>query len=275
MSFPDDRSPRIRIGTQGWNYSAWVGALYPLGTRQQDYLEIYARAFDTVEVDSTFYAVPAAKTVRGWAERTPDDFLFSLKLPREITHERRLSDARPVLDEFTDACRELGPKLGPLLIQLGPDFGIAELPALQAFLPLLPNDLRFAIEFRQAGWVRENVLELLRAYGVALAVSDGRWMSRETVTDLATRPTADFLYVRWMGANRDITDYSRVQFDRSQAIDEWAATLGPLPDQGITVLGYFNNHFSGHSPESARQLQRLLGQEPTPPEEIGEQISMF
>ncbi len=264
--------PVIRIGTQGWNYTDWVGALYPLGTKTRAFLELYARAFDTVEVDSTFYAVPSVKTVRGWAGRTPDDFLFSLKLPREITHERRLVDAGPVLDEFVDVVRELGYKLGPLLIQMGPDFGPDELPALEDFLPLLPVDLRFAIEFRQRGWICDQVLELLRSYGVALALSDGRWMSRDTVTQLASRPTADFLYVRWMGQNRDITDYSRVLFDRSDVIGEWADTLGPLPAEGITVLGYFNNHFSGHSPESARELQRRLGQQPTQPAALREQM---
>ena len=91
----------IRVGTQGWNYDAWVGPFYPEGTRAADFLTVYARAFDTVEVDSTFYAIPAVKTVRGWAQRTPANFMFSLKLPQEITHERRLrnvDDARqPVL----------------------------------------------------------------------------------------------------------------------------------------------------------------------------------
>src|SRR3954465_12212546 len=84
---------RIRIGTQGWNYEAWVGPFYPPATRPADFLTVYARAFDTVEVDSPFYPIPVAKTVRTWAQRTPADFVFSLKLPQEITHERRLRNA--------------------------------------------------------------------------------------------------------------------------------------------------------------------------------------
>ena len=82
----------VRIGTQGWNYEGWVGAFYPVGTRPADFLSIYSRAFDTVEVDSTFYAIPPSKTVRGWADRTPPGFTFALKMPQEITHERRLRD---------------------------------------------------------------------------------------------------------------------------------------------------------------------------------------
>src|SRR6185312_15107685 len=151
---------RLRVGTQGWNYDAWVGPFYPEKTRAADYLSIYARAFDTVEVDSTFYAIPASKTVRGWAQRTPDDFIFSLKLPQEITHERRLRNVDDLAAEFFDRARELGHKLGPILIQLGPDFGPTELPAVAQFLPKLPRDIRFAIEFRQRGWIHDGLLAL-------------------------------------------------------------------------------------------------------------------
>ena len=114
---------RVRIGTQGWNYDAWVGPFYPSGTRVGDFLSMYARAFRTVEVDSTFYAIPPAKTVRGWAERTPADFQFALKLPQEITHERRLRGAADLVATFYDRARELEGRLGPILVQLGPDFG--------------------------------------------------------------------------------------------------------------------------------------------------------
>src|SRR5690242_12347520 len=97
---------KLHIGTQGWNYSAWVGPFYPEGTRPADFLSTYARAFSTVEVDSTFYAIPAVKTVRGWANRTPADFLFSLKLPQEITHERRLRGVDELAKQFFDTVRE-------------------------------------------------------------------------------------------------------------------------------------------------------------------------
>ena len=93
---------QLRLGAQGWNYAAWVGPFYPHGTRAPDYLRTYARAFDTVEVDSTIYAIPPASTVRGWASRTPASFKFSLKLPQEITHERRFVDAVDVLSAFID-----------------------------------------------------------------------------------------------------------------------------------------------------------------------------
>jgi uncharacterized protein YecE (DUF72 family) len=265
----------IRIGAQGWNYDAWVGPFYPSGTRAAAFLTMYARAFDTVEVDSTFYAIPPAKNVIGWRERTPAHFTFALKLPQEITHERRLRDAGDPLLRFLDVARELGPKLGPILIQLGPDFGPAELPALAGFLPLLPPDMNFAVEFRQRGWINEGVVALLREYRVALALSDGRWIPRATLVKLAEEPTSDFAYVRFMGPDRSIVDYSRIQVDRSKELDTWAGTLRGLMSRVKTAFVFINNHFAGHSPATIRMLQERLGIATVAPEQLGEQLTLL
>lgn len=274
---PHTTSP-VRIGTQGWNYDAWVGPFYPSGTRPADFLNVYARAFDTVEIDSTFYAVPAARTFRSWRERVAhrQGFVFALKLPQEITHERRFrGNARDVAAVFIERARELGPALGPILIQLGPDFGPDELPALAQFLPLLPADLRFAVEFRQRGWIHDGVLATLREHRVALALSDGRWIPRKQMLALAERPTGDFVYVRLMGPNRDIVDYSRVQVDRTRELEQWGSTLRTTGTSGLEAYVYVNNHFAGHSPSTSRDLQRLLGQLPVEPGQLGEQLTFF
>ncbi len=265
----------IRLGTQGWNYDAWVGPFYPIGTRPPDYLSLYAKAFDTVEVDSTFYAMPNAKTVRDWAARVPAGFTFALKLPKEITHENRLRDPAGLGPLFFDRARELGPKLGPILIQLGPDFMPAERPALAEFLAQLPRDLQFAVEFRQRGWINQDVLSLLADHDVALALTDARWIPRRTMLALAEHPTADFAYVRWMGPNRDIVDYSRIQFDRSRELEAWSQVLRMLAARVKNIWGFANNHFAGHSPSTARELQTLLGQKPVMPAELSEQRSLF
>ncbi len=264
----------VHLGTQGWNYDGWVGPFYPPRTRPAEYLTVYARAFDTVEVDSTFYAVPAAKTVRGWARRTPDHFRFALKMPQEVTHEHRLRACGDLAAEFYDRARELEQKLAVILLQFGPDFGPAELPALAEFLPTLPGDIRFAVEFRQRGWIYDGVLALLSEHGVSLALTDGKWIPRKQMFALAERPTADLIYVRWMG-NREIVDFSRVQVDRTRDLEAWSGVLERLERDGRTIYGYFNNHFSGHSPASARDLQRLLHQSPVDPETLGEQMSLF
>ena len=265
----------IRLGTQGWNYDAWVGPFYPRGTRAADYLSLYARAFSVVEVDSTFYAIPSASAVRGWAARVPAGFTFALKLPKEISHENRLRDPAGITPLFFDRARELGGKLGPILIQLGPDFMPAERPALAEFLPQLPLDLQFAVEFRQRGWISDDTLALLADHNVALALTDARWIPRRTMFKLAEHPTADFAYVRWMGPNRDITDYSHIQFDRTRELEAWSETLRGLAERVKDVWGFANNHFAGHSPSTARDLQKMVGQEPVMPEELAPQRSLF
>jgi uncharacterized protein YecE (DUF72 family) len=265
----------IRLGTQGWNYDAWVGPFFPPGTRQADYLPVYARAFSTVEVDSTFYAIPSVKTMRGWAERTPSSFEFAVKMPQEITHENRLRDSADLAALFFDRARELGDKLGPILMQLGPDFGPVELPALAGFLPLIPRDLRVAVEFRQRGWIHDGILALLAEHNIALALVDARWIPRKQMLSLASRPTANFAYVRWMGPNRDIVDYSRIQADRTRELEAWSHVIWGLAQRVTNVYGYVNNHFAGHSPSSVRDLQRLVGQKPVEPDQLGEQMTLF
>jgi len=268
-------SAEVHIGTQGWNYDAWVGPFYPTGTRPSDFLTVYARAFDTVEVDSTFYASPAAATIRSWADRTPKGFIFALKLPQEITHEQRLRDVTGASEIFFERVRDLGDKLGPVLVQMGPDFQPGELPALVDFLGRVPKDLRIAIEFRHRGWITEGVLALLREHNIALALSDGRWIPRKVMINLATRPTADFAYIRWMGPNRDLVDYARVQVDRSYEIDLWSEAIGEMSDKVSHVYGYVANTFSGHSPATAREFQYRLGLTPVDPDLLGEQMSLF
>ena len=265
----------IRLGTQGWNYDAWVGPFYPESTKAVDFLAVYSRAFDTVEVDSTFYATPPSRTIRGWAQRTPPGFVFALKLPQEITHERRLRGVDDLSKEFFDRARELEDRLGPVLIQFGADFGASELPALARFLPTLPDDIAFAIEFRDRAWMNEGVVALLSEHNVALALTDARWIPRKQMLALAERPTADFTYVRWMGADREIVDYSRIQIDRSRELELWTGVISQLAGRGRSVYGYVNNHFAGHSPSSVRDLQRLLNLAPIDPEQLGEQMSLF
>ncbi|MCU0627300.1 MAG: DUF72 domain-containing protein [Gemmatimonadaceae bacterium] len=266
----------IRLGTQGWNYDGWVGPFFPTATKATEYLSVYSRAFETVEVDSTFYAIPSVRTVRGWANRVPAGFKFALKLPQEITHDNRLRDSGELTNLFLDRARELDDKLGIVLIQLGPDFAPSELPALAAYLPTLPTrEIPFAVEFRQRGWINEGVMALLREYRVGLTLTDARWIPRKQMLALAETPTSPVAYLRWMGPNRDFTDYSHVQVDRTRELNAWAAAIRGLAERVDEIYGFVNNHFSGHSPESVRQLQRLLGQTPVLPEQLGEQMTLF
>ncbi len=185
-----------------------MGPFYPAGTKPHDFLSFYSRAFGTVEVDSTYHATPGEHVVRGWAERVPARFSFALKLPRELTPEAQAPDAGQ-LALFCERARLLGDKLGPVLVQLGPEFGPDRWHTVGAFLARLPAGLRWAVEFRQRGWVGPKLLDLLHRHGVALVLVEGRWLEREKMIDLAIRPTADFAYVRWMGGGKRIEDRDR------------------------------------------------------------------
>jgi uncharacterized protein YecE (DUF72 family) len=265
----------VRVGTQGWNYSAWVGPFYPSDTRPAAYLSIYARAFDTVEIDATFHAIPSPSTVRGWLERAPPGFTYALKAPRELTHERKLRDATELAEEFFARAKTLGRTLGPILLQFGPDFGPTELPALAAFLPRVPSDIRLAVEFRHRGWIHDGVLALLAEHNVALALTDTRFIPRRVILSLVDRPTADFAYVRWLGSDRDLVDHSRLQVDRSRELAVWTDAIRRLQAKVGVVYAYMSNYFAGHAPASARMLQELLGQTPVSPERLGDQLLLF
>jgi uncharacterized protein YecE (DUF72 family) len=267
----------VLIGTQGWNYDAWIGPFYPPGSRPADLLGIYARAFPTVEVDSTFYGPPPDAVVAGWRERVPRTFRFALKVPQEITHERRLRDADEALARFLSRAELLGERLAVLLLQMPPDWGptFGTREDLDRFLTALPSGKRWAIEFRDPRWLEAATLDRLRAQGVALACADGRWIRRERVLEALREPTAPFAYLRLMGADRRITEFSRVQMDRDEELETWGASLRRLLPRVSTVYGYVNNHFQGHSPASARALQRLLGAARVEPDALRTQGELF
>lgn len=275
---------RIEVGCQGWNYADWVTAnaaassvFYPRSTRAQDMLEMYARAFETVEIDSTFYAVPSASTVEGWAARTPERFTFSLKLPQIITHQLALGrGSEEVLAEFCERARLLKEKLACVLVQLPPQFeATAEnFRALDEFLRLLPRDLRFSVEFRDAGWFEASVVELLTRRRVSLALVEGQWVRRERVWRLIEQPLVDFAYVRWMG-ERDLTRFDAVVRPQQANLHAWSEVLERLSESCSPVYAYFSNFYEGHAPASANRLKRILGQPTIDPDELEDQPTLF
>jgi uncharacterized protein YecE (DUF72 family) len=266
---------RFHIGTQGWSYPDWVGPLYPEGTPSSRFLNVYAMAFQAVEVDSSFYATPPASHFLGWHERTPDSFRFALKIPGELTHERRLRGGNEILKTFCKRAELLEEKLGVILVQLPPDFTPAERSSLETFVSRLPGDFRFAVEFRHPEWLEERTSEALRAAEIGLALSDGPWVPRERVMEMAQRPTSSFAYFRWLGERPQLSSYAQALFDRSADINGWAEILKKLSGQVREIYGFFNNHYEGHSPASARKLLRRLGEPVTDPDELNPQLSLF
>ena len=274
----------VKVGCQGWNYDDWVtgagggaGVFYPHGTRTAGMLELYARAFETVEVDSTFYAIPSVSTVEGWAARTPPGFTFSLKLPQEITHQRALrSGSIALVEEFCERVRRLGDKLASVLIQLPPQFEVTPetAGALREFLPQLPRDIRFSVEFRSPGWIKRSVAEMLASFNVALALVEGQWAERSEVWQVAEHLTANFAYVRWMGA-RDLARFDQVQREGDENLHAWSRVIADLCERTPTVYAYFSNFYEGHAPASANKLKRLLGQPVVQAADLEDQPSLF
>jgi len=229
-----------------------------------------------VEVDSTFYGAPPRERFVSWRERTPDDFVFTLKLPGEVTHELNLQDPRLAL-RFCDDARALGPKLGPILIQLPPAHGPAAFDVTAAFLRALPADLRFAIEFRDRAWLVPETRAMLRELGVALALSVGSWLdeagARTALGELVDEGGTGLVYLRWLGAPAVGRSPEQVVEDRNGEIRSWGELIRRL--EAGEVYAFFNNDYQGHSPASARLLQRYLGQDPVDPSDLSPQQDLF
>jgi len=248
-----DRSGKVYLGTQGFSFDDWVGPFYPAGTSKTAYLEQYAERLPAVEIDSTFYGLPRATTVQRWKERTPPGFRFAAKFPKLITHEKKLDRALGDAEAFIGTMQALGDKLAVLVLQFAYDFTPDLRDRLDSFLAALPVGTRYAVEVRNRGWLKPEFGEMLSQYNTALVLQDLHYMPKLDWI------TADFTVIRWLGRRKDIARFNEIQIDRSQELEEWAAKVSHFLANGVTVYGFFNNHFAGHSPESARQFAAILG----------------
>lgn len=274
-------NPRIRIGCQGWNYPDWItkagdeSVFYPRGTKANGMLEFYSQIFETIEVDSSFYAIPPTSTLENWYQKTPDNFIFSLKLPQEISHNRALDESSyEILEEFCERVKILKEKLGIVLIQLAPQFEGSKENAqnLRKFLAQLPKEIRFAVEFRNRDWMIEWTFQELRKNSVALCFVEGSWIARELMFGAMKNLTADFTYTRFMG-ERDLTKFSGVVRPQDANLQIWQSELEQL--QFTSNFIYFSNFYEGFAPESTQKLQQLFGQEIVEPGLLETQKSLF
>jgi uncharacterized protein YecE (DUF72 family) len=261
-------SSQLRLGTSAFTAAGWEGSFYPAGMQPRDFLTYYATKFDTVEVDSTFYRTPSAATVRGWYAKTPPNFIFALKVPQEITHERCLHDCDQQFLEFLDAAALLREKLGPILFQFGyfnksafPDLD-AFLKRLLPFLDKLPKEQKFAVEIRNKNWLLPKFVDALRERSLALAIIDQSWMPRPAEWFSRFDPiTADFTYIRWLGDRKGIEEktktWDKLVIDRRRDLSEWARLCVPIVRRGVTIFAYANNHYAGHSPATIAQFLEI------------------
>ena len=245
---PNARGCTHVVGCSGWNYDSWRhGVFYPERCPPSRWLEYYARHFDTVELNATFYRLPTVKAVQRWVEQTPDDFIFAVKMSRYVTHVKRLRDLPPSLELFYSRIDPLvgTPKLGPVLWQLPPTFRRDDDRLAQA-LEQLP-DGRHAFEFRHPSWFVPEVTELLRQHGVALVIAD-----RPQIHSFQTHElTTDWTFVRFHWGSRG----RRGNYSEHE-LKEWADRIRGWPVSCSYI--YFNNDWEGFAPRNARLLHRLL-----------------
>lgn len=243
---------QARVGTSGWSYQHWKGVFYPEDLPSSRWLEYYARSFDTVELNASFYRVPKAETFARWREMTPDDFLFAVKVDRRITHYAKLERVESLWRDFLGRCQNLGEKLGCLLFQFPASFG-PDVGRVARFLESLEPGLRYAFEFRHAGWFCEDVFRVLAEHGAALCRASSPGWPDVDVT------TAHFVYVRLHGS---ASLYSSCYTEAE--LKHWARQLRFHLRAGRDVFAYFNNDAHAYAVQNAAALRRLLGRVRSP-----------
>ncbi|MDT8306736.1 MAG: DUF72 domain-containing protein [Anaerolineae bacterium] len=239
----------VFVGTSGWSYDHWHGGLYPHGARPAERLGYYVQAFDTVELNASYYRWPAERTFAGWQRRLPAGFLMSVKAPRGLTHFKRLYEPERWLERMEKGLQALGDKRGVLLMQLPPSLG-HDYARLRYFLEQLPPGQRTAVEFRHPSWHHDETFDLLAQHGVAYCVMSGAQLP------CILRATAPFVYVRLHGPD------GQHLYGGSYTDDDlrwWADRVQEWQGQGRDVFAYFNNDAAGNAVRNAQTLRSLLG----------------
>lgn len=238
---------QIRIGCSGWNYPHWQGRFYPEQQTPQEWFPFYATFFDTVELNTTFYQLPAAKTFQTWRAQAPDGFLYAVKANRYLTHIKKLREPAEPLKRFLDRVSLLGEHLGPILYQLPPRWHLNR-ERLAYFLDLLPPHLRHVFEFRDQSWMGEEVFRLLEQRGISFCTHD---LSGLRVPRRAVGPIA---YVRLHGPARpDQAGYP------TSTLCSWWGWMERQVKSGRDLYVYFNNDAEARAVSDALRLKQHAG----------------
>jgi len=242
---------KIFLGTSGWSYKDWIGPFYT--KKDKSMLRAYSKIFRTVEIDSTFYRYPSKGTVMGWAKYSPEGFVYSAKLPKLITHEKKLGlkeDVEKDLEKFVELIEplSLSGKLGCILIQLPPKFEYKP-KELEDFFKMLPTHMRFAVEFRDQSWMRQETWALLRKYQVAYTIVD------EPLLPPEIHITTNTAYFRWHG--HGTRPWYNYRYDKEE-LQPWIPKIRKTAENIQEIYGYFNNHYHGYAVENCLQVLEML-----------------
>lgn len=243
---------RARVGCSGWSYTGWRGVVYPAEAPARTWFEHYATRFDTVELNTTFYRLPAASTVEGWADQAPEGFCYAVKVGRFGTHRKKLLDPGPWLGRHLERVALLGPHLGPNLFQLPPRWR-RDAARLDEALAAAPRSIRWAVELRDPSWLHDDVFEVLARHGAALCIHD-------QLPDHPWERTTDWTYVRFHGPRALEAPYRGRYTGRRLA--PVARRLAAWLDEGTDVFAYFDNDTEGHAVTDAAWLRDRLAAPP-------------
>ena len=247
----------LYIGCSGWSYEGWKGNFYPKDMESKDYLSYYSKYFKFVEVDSTYYHIPSRSSVRGWKDKTPDDFKFSLKFPKVITHEKKLEDVVKPLSILFYSLEPLIEKTLTLLIQLPPFLSEKKgFGPLQAMVRYLDKRFRYSLEVRHSSWFNDNVYNLMKENNISLVLSLRDKLQTPSIL------TSDQVYIRFI-RDRSISevDFGMIVKNRRNEMLEYVKQVRDLQNESSNirdVLIAFNNHFAGFGPQSVNDFLKLM-----------------
>ena len=239
--------PLINIGTSGWSYQGWKGKFYPNSLPEKEMLAYYASIFGTVELNSSFYRMPTAKAILKWKENTPDDFIFSCKASRYLTHVKRLKDTRESVDYLFETLTGLGKKLGPILFQLPPNWSL-NLERLEQFVRTLPTSFHCTFEFRNKSWLCKEVYDLLTQYNIALCFYDYKGYQCPEII------TSDFIYMRLHGPHYEpyFGNYKEaILLNYAEKMKHWGKKVKK-------IFCYFDNDEKVAAPHDAQLLRQFV-----------------
>jgi len=239
---------RARVGCSGWVYKDWRGVVYPEKLRQREWFAYYSSMFDTVELNNTFYRLPTEHAAERWAAQAPAGFVYAVKLGAFGSHRMKLRDSATWLPNHLDRVRRLGPALGPNLVQLPPRWKRNE-ERLDEFLTIAPDDLRWAVELRDASWLHDDVYAVLERHGAALCIHD-------LLPGHPWELTTTWTFVRFHGPRAGQEPYHGRYGARRLARP--ARRLGEWLRSGVDVYAYFNNDYEGHAVTDAQWLRTRL-----------------
>lgn len=239
----------------GFSYKDWIGVFYPQGLPARDYLNYYSRIFNAAEIDSTFYGIPKEETVQRWAAVTLQDFQFSLKVPREITHELSLKGALGLMTQFVHTAHQLEGKLGVILLQFPPSFAFDRFDDLESFLAELPSGSRYAVEIRHRSWyaARDQTEAMLKKAGVCWASTQYPGLPRRL------NITADFAYIRWIGKHGSFDHHDHERIDRTGDLQGWRDLIQTAESNLEALYGFMNNDYAGFAAGTVNRFKEIAG----------------